>query len=186
MDLYEDRLDVTVFARLRLGVPVANRVRIHRDSVEYETVDPPSGTWRPGSAEEIVTQLNNARVTPLWPLVLAGLVVLGSVTPWLSLVGLPGLVWIALRDRVRRTVLVFYEIDEPVRSAYYLLDGGFPREMNRSGPPHLRTDVPVPSLASSPASVFLLPDRVLVCDGGKYRDTAYEHVTFGTSQQNQA
>lgn len=72
---YEDRLALTVaIPRLRVGVPMASRVRLSANSVEYQIADPPpalgnqmSMPWHAGSREELVDQLNKAPALPRWP-----------------------------------------------------------------------------------------------------------------------
>lgn len=67
----------------------------------------------PAQPSQLVAQLNAAaKWTPIWPFVLALTVLVGlSVLPWIFLVGLPLTVWVWWRDKVRRTVVLFYEVD---------------------------------------------------------------------------
>jgi hypothetical protein len=206
-----DRLLLTIAVpRVRVGVPMASRVRFGPDPVEYQFANPPSALgdqmsmpWRAGARDELVSQLNKTRALPHWPLALVGAVVLGSITPWLAQVGLPVLVWLAWRDKVRRTVVLFYEFDEPVRSAYESLRWSFdfaeraerayamktqssprrPLTRNTSGPAHLTANVRPPTLISPSLSVFLLPDLVLVREHGRYRVVGYEDLTIGLREE---
>jgi hypothetical protein len=207
-----DRLRLwTAVPRVRVGVPMASRVRLPSDSVEYQIAAPPSALgdqmsmpWRASTRDELVRQLEKTGAFPLWPLALIGVVVLGSITPWLALVGVPALVWLAWRDKIRRTVLLFYEIDEPVRSVYERLYECFtyhatgsdrayarktpsssrqPLSRTTSGPAHLSASVEIPSLMSSALSVFLLPDMVLVREGGRYLVARYQDLTISHREE---
>jgi hypothetical protein len=72
----------------------------------------------PTNADDFVSQLNQAsRRLPLWPFALAGLLLaVGILPPSLGAIalvaGLVGVVWLYLRDRGRRSVVVFYEVQD--------------------------------------------------------------------------
>jgi DNA polymerase-3 subunit epsilon len=73
----------------------------------------------PTTPDDLVTQLNDAaKCVAMWPYATAVAVVaaiaLGSPFGIVLLVlALPGLVWLYLRDRARRSVVAFYEVDGP-------------------------------------------------------------------------
>lgn len=63
------------------------------------------------SSSELVTQLNSAaRSMPFWPWCLLLTVALMAVSPWTALAGAPLTVWIFWKDRIRRTVVAFYDV----------------------------------------------------------------------------
>ncbi|BCO35236.1 DUF4236 domain-containing protein [Mycobacterium heckeshornense] len=45
-----------------------------------------------------------------------------------------------------------------------------------ASPPHLSTNIAVPSIAAGNSSLHFLPDRVLVREGKRYSDVAYRHL----------
>lgn len=77
----------------------------------------------PAQPSQLVEQLNAAaKSTPIWPFVLALTVVVGLAgLPWILLVGIPLTVWVWWRDKVRRTVVLFYEVDGPDQIRYQRL-----------------------------------------------------------------
>jgi hypothetical protein len=68
-------------------------------------------------ADDLVEQLNAAaRRVPLLPFAVIALIVLVAALPAvaalaLAILGTPAAVWLALRDRARRSVVAFYEVD---------------------------------------------------------------------------
>lgn len=53
-----------------------------------------------------------------------------------------------------------------------------------SGPPHLKTNIEVPSIAAGKSALYFLPDRLLVRDGKRFTDVSYEHLqVFHTTQR---
>jgi hypothetical protein len=52
-----------------------------------------------------------------------------------------------------------------------------------AGPPHLSTNIAVPSFQSGHRSVYLLPDRALVKDHHNYADIPYEQLHVGMHEQ---
>jgi Protein of unknown function (DUF4236) len=76
----------------------------------------------PAEPSELVAQLNAAVKTHrLWPWALAVTLVALFVLPWLLIVGVPLTVYLWWRDKVRRTVVAFYEVDGPAHQAYQRL-----------------------------------------------------------------
>jgi hypothetical protein len=62
-------------------------------------------------SSELVTQLNDAARSPLfWPWCLALTIALTVLFPWVLLAGAPLTVWLFWKDRVRRTVVAFYDV----------------------------------------------------------------------------
>lgn len=80
----------------------------------------------PTGPGDLVEQLNNAAGAFPWSLValIALLVVAaaagGVAAVVLLVLGLPGLIWLAFRDKARRTVVVFYEVED--QHAVWLTD----------------------------------------------------------------
>jgi hypothetical protein len=75
-------------------------------------------------ASDLVRQLNDAASSPLlWPWMLLASLVSCALTPLLLLVGLPLTLWVAWKDTIRRTVVVFYDVqDQDVRLYQGLVD----------------------------------------------------------------
>ncbi|MEV6638781.1 hypothetical protein [Amycolatopsis sp. NPDC051371] len=62
-------------------------------------------------SSEIVTQLNDAARSPLfWPWCLVLTIGLMVLSPWVVVAGAPLTVWVFWKDRVRRTVVAFYDV----------------------------------------------------------------------------
>jgi hypothetical protein len=62
-------------------------------------------------SSEFVTQLNDAaRSLPFWPWCLVLTIVLMALSPWVVLAGAPLTVWLFWKDKVRRTVVAFYDV----------------------------------------------------------------------------
>lgn len=81
---------------------------------------------QPATPSTLVAQLNAAaRAHRLWPWVLLASVLLVAATPWILVVGLPLTLWVGWRDGIRRTVVVFYEVDGPVRTRFESMLGSF-------------------------------------------------------------
>jgi len=52
------------------------------------------------------------------------------------------------------------------------------------GPPHLATNVSVPSITAGDSSIHFLPDRLLVRNGKNYTDVSYRHLGVQSSRRN--
>ncbi|MBB1154682.1 DUF4236 domain-containing protein [Amycolatopsis dendrobii] len=64
-------------------------------------------------SSEFVSQLNDAaRSMRRWPWVLVLALALAGASPWTLLAGVPLTVWVFLKDRIRRTVVVFYDVQD--------------------------------------------------------------------------
>lgn len=77
------------------------------------------------SPSELVTQLNDAaRSTSFWPWCLVLVLMLALLSPWVLLAGVPLTLWVFWKDRVRRTVAVFYDVhgQEEARRFQLLVD----------------------------------------------------------------
>lgn len=166
-------------------------------------------------SSELVVQLNDAARSALfWPWCVALTIALMFLSPLLFLVGAPLTLWVFWKDRVRRTVVAFYDVHgaeearrfqrlvdsfeqaSGVRRAWHVVASGavsttyqhkvnagasalvsrLPLTRNLGGPKHLSSNIAVPSLATARRSVYLLPDRILVRDGRRYADVAYENL----------
>ncbi|WP_329049618.1 DUF4236 domain-containing protein [Amycolatopsis sp. NBC_01488] len=80
----------------------------------------------PATPTTLVTQLNAAaRAHRMWPWVLIVSLFLVAATPWILLVALPLTLWVGWRDKVRRTVVAFYEVDGPAQAQFERLLGSF-------------------------------------------------------------
>lgn len=80
----------------------------------------------PASPSTLVAQLNAAAgAHRIWPWVLVVSLLLVAVTPWILLAGLPLTLWTGWRDRIRRTVVAFYEVDGPAQAQFERLLGSF-------------------------------------------------------------
>lgn len=167
---------------------------------------------RPG---DMIESLNAAaRRLPLWPWVLALVVVLAvAASPLTLLVGVPAVVIAALWDCPRRTVVALYEVDgQPAaryaksvedfaavigsRAAWHRLAQGALRTTHQkkvnagasslvqrqslarslAGPPHLASNIAIPTLRSAGRSIYLLPDRALVQVGTRYAAVLYDDL----------
>lgn len=93
----------------------------------------------PAQPSQLVQQLNAAaKWVPIWPFVLLiTVVVSASVSPWIFLVGVPLTVWVWWRDKIRRTVVVFYEIDGPDQMRYQRLVDSFNEVQQSQGAWHI-------------------------------------------------
>ncbi|MGW4407557.1 hypothetical protein ACWEJ6_26280 [Nonomuraea sp. NPDC004702] len=82
----------------------------------------------PAQPSDVVQQLQRAAGRrPYWPFALAALLLAGLVTGRFGLVvlavGLPGVLWVALRDRAARAVVVMYDVtDEAARRFDHLVN----------------------------------------------------------------
>jgi uncharacterized tellurite resistance protein B-like protein len=84
----------------------------------------------PTSSDNLVKQLNEAAARrPLTRWVVIALLVLGLITMpfglFIWLLGIPAVWWVVLRDRARRSVVIFYDVnDEHARHFQSLVDAG--------------------------------------------------------------
>lgn len=113
----------------------AKRVTPGRATAASPAAFPPSGVvlddvtgattlhMQRSQPSELVANLNAAAARHrLWPWVLLVCVVLSlAVWPFLLLVGIPAVGLAVWQDRVRRTVVVFYEVDGPQQAQYQRL-----------------------------------------------------------------
>lgn len=83
----------------------------------------------PAQPSELVNQLNAAaKAVLVWPWLLGLTLILAvAVTPWLLLPGVVASVWLRWRDKVRRTVVLFYEVEGPQQAGYQRLVDTFER-----------------------------------------------------------
>lgn len=97
------------------------------DVVMSDVTGAASAELVPAQPSQLVEQLNAAaKWTALWPFVLVITIVLGLVaSPFILLAGLPLTAWVWWRDKTRRTVVVFYEIDGPDQVHYQRLVDAF-------------------------------------------------------------
>jgi hypothetical protein len=162
--------------------------------------------------------LNEAAKQFRWGvLTLILLLVFGLTAPPLSLIlwlpGIPLSVWLMLRDSAKRSVVLFYDVDDAPAAWFDGLVSTWPviassqklwrtvqsgrvqtlqahktnagashlvsRALARAdvgGPKHLKTNVAVPSINVGKASLYFLPDRVLVRDNKTYSDVSYAQL----------
>jgi Protein of unknown function (DUF4236) len=80
----------------------------------------------PANPSTLVSQLNAAAgAHRTWPWALALTVLLTAAVPLLLIPGALITVWLAWRDKVRRTVVAFYEVDGPAHAQYQALVDSF-------------------------------------------------------------
>ncbi len=80
----------------------------------------------PAQPSDLVTQLNSAaKALLLWPWILGATLIGGIMIPWLLIPGLALTIWLIWRDTVRRTVVLFYEVDGPDQERYQALVDAF-------------------------------------------------------------
>lgn len=101
--------------------PRGNVVRMGRGAISYRTTAPERDVVMhdvvslvPARPSDVVQQLQKAAGRrAYWPFALAALLLAGLVTGRFGLVviavGLPGVLWVALRDRAARAVVVMYD-----------------------------------------------------------------------------
>jgi DNA polymerase-3 subunit epsilon len=169
----------------------------------------------PAESSELVEGLNAAaKRHRLWPWALALVIVLTfALSPLTLIAGVPALIAAVWRDRVRRTLVTFYELDGPPAAGYASLIDDFStittvkkgwhtvakgalrtthqRKVNAgastvvrrealtrslAGPPHLASNIAIPTFQSSSRSMYILPDRALVRDGSRYADIGYDEL----------
>lgn len=149
----------------------------------------------PARSTTLLDRLARADRTRLaWPWVLAAtLVAAVLVSPALLLVGAPVIAVVAVTDRVRRTVVLLYDVDGGAAARFAALvqrfavvtaverawHAGPPRTPLRrgvDGPARLVSNIAIPTLDSTGRALFLLPDRVLVRDGHTWSEHGYDEV----------
>jgi Protein of unknown function (DUF4236) len=100
------------------------------------------------------------------------------VTSWEWLSGSQKL-WRVMESGVIRTIY-----DYKTNSGADHVDNIAAAAAGTSGPPHLSSNVAIPSLVAGKNSLYFLPDRLLVRDGKHYSDVSYQHLKTQGSQQN--
>lgn len=121
----------TAIPGLRVGMgPRGNVVRMGRGAVSYRTVAPGRDVVMhdvvsliPAQPSDVVQQLQKAAGRrPYWPFALATVLVAGLVTGRFGLViiavGLPFVLWVALRDRAARAVVVMYDVTDEAAARF--------------------------------------------------------------------
>ncbi|MEU4508804.1 DUF4236 domain-containing protein [Nonomuraea wenchangensis] len=121
----------TAIPGLRVGMgPRGNVVRMGRGAVSYRTVAPGRDVVMhdvvrlvPAQPSDVVQQLQKAAGRrPYWPFALAALLVAGLLAGRFGLVviavGLPGVLWVALRDRAARAVVIMYDVTDEAASRF--------------------------------------------------------------------
>lgn len=171
---------------------------------------------------EFVNQLNAAARAPLiWPWCLVLTVILMFVSPYFLLLCAPLTIWCYWTDKVRRTVVAFYEVSDSydatsfqrlvdccvrsqtVDAAWQVLASGrvattyqhkvnagasslvnrVPLSRNLVGPPHISSNIAIPSISAGNRSVHFLPDRVLIREGRVYAGIPYAQLRTTSSIQ---
>lgn len=178
----------------------------------------------PTGRDDLVQQLNEAgrRKRLGWPVAVIALV-LGLLTlPYGVIVwalAIPLCTWLVLRDSARRTVVLFYDVDDEPgawfervhtvwaslsasRALWRVVQSGrvstthqrktnagagaivsrVPTTAHLDGPARLSTNVVVPSLTAGKVSLYLLPDRVLLHEGGHFTDVTYDELRVESTQ----
>lgn len=81
----------------------------------------------PSQLSELVMQLNDAATSHrIWPWLLVATILLSVVvSPLLLILGIPAVIWMWWRDKIRRTVVAFYEIDGHLQTRYQILVDAF-------------------------------------------------------------
>jgi uncharacterized tellurite resistance protein B-like protein len=172
----------------------------------------------PTSSDDLVQQLNEAsHRKPLTRWVVIAFVVLGLVTMpfgfFVWLLAIPVVWWVVLRDRARRSVVIFYDVnDEHARQFQSLVDAGHSLAQSKklwrinqsgalqsghqqkvnagagalvrrsiagvtnNGPKELVTNIAVPGVSADGASMFLLPDRILLSHRSVFTDIGYDSL----------
>ena len=163
----------------------------------------------PTSADDLVSQLNEAAAARAWWPILLLIPILGwAVAPWLR-----------LKQRARRSVVVFYEVEdgsgqwfERLAEAWGVLSQAaglwrmtsqgslnttYQRKVNAGantlvkrdsaavslqGPAVLVTNIAVPSVNVGEQSLHFLPDRVLVRAGRRFSEASYAPLTVDCAQ----
>jgi hypothetical protein len=192
------------------------------DVVLQDVTGATSMEMRPSKPSELLRSLNEAasrRV--LWPWVAVFMIVLAlAASPYVLVAGVPAIGVAVWRDRVRRSVVAFYEVDGPQHGHYQRLVDHFQtvcesrmawhtvaqgrvvtpyqRKVNAGasslirrealtrsygGPPHMASNIAIPTMQSSSRSIFLLPDRVLVKDGTVYAELGYSELSVADDLQ---
>ena len=163
----------------------------------------------PTSADDLVSQLNEAAAARAWWPVLMLIPILGWAVAF----------WLRLKQRARRSVVVFYEVDdasgqwfEQLVEAWGVLSHAaglwrmtsqgslsstYQRKVNamastlvkrvsvtvsRQGPAVLVTNIAVPSVHAGRQSLHFLPDRVLVRAGRRFSEVSYAPLTVHCAQ----
>lgn len=158
----------------------------------------------PTSADDLVSQLNDAAVAKAWWPVLLLIPVLGWTIA----------IWLRLKQHARKSVVVFYEVEDSsgqwfeqlletwgllgnaaglwrmtsqgsIRNPYQQkVNAGAGVLINRAravvsvqGPPELVTNIAVPSVRVGQDSLHFLPDRVLVRTGRRFSEVSYSQLS---------
>ena len=163
----------------------------------------------PTSADDLVSQLNEAAAVRAWWPVLLIIPILGWALAY----------WLSLKQTARRSVVVFYEVEdgsgqwfEPLVEAWSRfsqsaglwrmtsegslntthlrkVNAGAGTLINRvaaavssNGPAVLVTNIAVPSVQAARQSLHFLPDRVLVRAGRRFSEVSYAQLTVHCAQ----
>lgn len=175
------------------------------------------------SSSELLRQIQEAeKRIRLWPIVLGVTLLFGlanlGVELWLGalilVIGLAATFWAWVRDKARKTIVIFYEVEGEPAARFDALVEAFQsaarsqkawhmtaaaavsdlqthkrsagasqivqREeasLSMSGPAVIASNITIPTLKSKTRSVFLLPDRLLILQGGQYADVAWDSVS---------
>lgn len=172
----------------------------------------------PTSSDDLVQQLNEAaRRRPLTWWVVFAFFVLGLATMpfglFLWLLGIPVVWWVVLHDRAKRSVVIFYDVnDEHARQFQALVEAGqslaqsqklwrinasgalhsgHQQKVNagagalvrrslasvtHGGPTELVTNIAVPGVSAEGASMYFLPDRILLAHKRVFTDISYNSL----------
>lgn len=106
--------------------------------VMHEVTGKDAVALEPTGSDDLVTQLNRASGHGLmwpWVAVITGFasLLLPPFSLILLIVGPPAIIWLAMWERARRTVVAFYEVDGPAADWYEQLTGGFVTVMGLGG-----------------------------------------------------
>lgn len=142
--------------------------------------------------EGIVEEINEAKGRwRFWPLAALLTVCSVALSIIVAVIGAVVTVFIYQRDKVRKTVALFYDFEEDTKDRYRQACDSFEfavgskeilfAEVEFGTPGSVRTNIPIPSISTDDRSLYFFPDLILVEDGNKVSKFSYRKLDLSSS-----
>jgi hypothetical protein len=136
-------------------------------------------------SEEVIEEINNVKSRwRFWPLAALLSTFSIAISPIVACIGALVTIFAYQRDRIRKTVVLFYDFEEETKRQYKEVCDSFEfaagadeirlGEAEFATPDCVKTNIPIPSISIDNRSLYLFPDLVLIEDNNNISKFSYE------------
>ncbi len=182
-----------------LGVsPKVEYIHVGKDPVRYKKCKSLGSSET--ESEEVIEEINDVKSRwRFWPLAALLTTFSIAISPIVAGIGALVTIFVHQRDKVRKTVLLFYDFEEETKRQYKEVCDSFEfaagadeilsGEVEFSTPDCVKTNIPTPSISTGDRSLYLLPDLVLVEEENSISKFSYEEgikiITYETTLKSE-